>query len=826
MFKKIIFMVLALVVLTSTATVAMAASDMHTGDPQISLPGGIEIEQKDDLSASVFRRLLGTVWVAVAGNGGSDPTFDRFSRLLPTIMGAANLAAMTILSCLILYYWVVMAVTTAQEGKGTKITSFWVPLRQVTSYGLTAPVAAGLSVLQVATIAVVAIGINLANVTWREASNYIVANVDTRVESVAPVVETEARDAIQPIFQAVVVQELLKVKSWEVETEGTERRWVQGTFYYPNPRIKDQKASESFDEYGGVTYTSDITVKADYIIEHKKREGRLILWFMPGTTMEVGSLGGISIPAPVYNEDDLKNPKKKAEYDALFQISKERLLAMFKMAESLREHARWFLSITELQIRPTGSVERPQSTGHEIIAKYKQDVASGSASAIKTLAEANASNSKLAQALGIQGGTPQGGWITAGVLPFLLATATSQFDAMAYGGGLQFVLMQNPMPDGSKDGSEPKGFLEIIGYHTPIPWGLFDLKALRMSPTYATQEILAGRSYTGHTQSGDTQGIISRGITTAFFGGSMNNSGILSTTMTAFTRENPISALVWFGDRLLTIGLQAVGLSAVAGGIGMVPGMSWVNEIVNNPISLFFMGCLLVVGGIFTYVIPIYFLMVFFQALWPWIVSVVQTLIASPLWAVAHALPEGDGFAGQHARRGYVQLIDVAIRPFLLVVAVCASYIVIQSAAYIIHELFSLWANGVTNYSTISAPSQLVWSIIYASLVFLSVKTLTVDFLLKMPGAVIGWIGGVGMSMGSAESAAHESTTVIGGALGASTRTIGGIGSHLGQHKLGDKGKDGGKEGGKDGGKGDGKDGGKGKGVADDMKQITPNIEQ
>lgn len=773
--------IMAVIIVFALAAPAVADPSTPVAMDELDVPTHVEITQKDDLSSQLFRRMLGSVWTAVAGEttvpdrygdatSGPAATFGKFSELFPTILGVTGVVAATFAAGFCIYLAGIFALTTAHEGKklgGSKLNSLWVPVRMGTGLTLSVPAFWGISLLQWAVIAAVALGINWANLVWNAASTYIVSATSTDVQSVPPAVEQEARDLIQPTFQAVLVQEILKRR------EGA----------YPNEKIK----SGAMDQLGGTN------IQGDYVIEHRAREGRMIIWFMPGRTMSLGSLGGVSIPAPVWTADLSKNPKKKAEYDAMLAITHVRLQAFFQAAESLRMHARYYGTGAYLgwNTEEANRAAKPTLSGADIVEEYKRAVADGSAASIEFLAQSAGSKAKLSAALGLKSDGVQGGWMTAGVMPFLLATAQSQFDLFSYGGGMQFLLIQDVMPDGTTDTrSSWRNFVEYIGFQAPIYWTSTDMSLLTVSTRYCNQEIMGGRVYTGHDQQGDSQGLISRAVTKIFFGGQLNNSGILSTTMSAFASQNPISATVWFGDRLMTLGLRLTGISVGAGAVGMMPGLGFVNEIVNNPITLFLMGCLIVAGGVFCYIVPVYFLIVWFQALWPWVVSVVQTLIAAPIWAVMHILPEGEGFAGQHARKGYVQLLDVALRPVLLVAAVCLSYITIEGAAYVVHELFSVWVSGTATYNEISTMSQVTWSILYVSIVFLAYKTLAVDYLIKMPGQIITWAGGIGMSMGSAEGAAKESTTIVGGALGSGSRTISGAGAHIGGHKSSGGGKD------------------------------------
>lgn len=770
-----IIMALAFVLFTAGTAVADGGEKVQMGD--ITLPTETTI-QDDDLSNILFRSLLGSAWTAVAGEAtvadryGDKTSEDakpvawgQFSGLLPKILEISNMAAMAMISSMLIYMAAVFCLTTAHEGRklgGSKFNSMWIPVRGTIGFGLSVPVAGGLSLLQVATIACVCLGVNLANYTWGKGVSYIVSNIDTSVSAAAPpAIDNEARELIQPAFQSIVAQEALK--AWAKEDDGDEPP-------YPNRKLK----GESTGALGGVS------VQGDYVIEHRAAEGRLVLWFMPGKRMALGSMGGISIPAPVYNAADLKDARKKAEYDAMLAVSYARLEALFAACESLREHARYHIS--NHQIIEKGSVPKPQVTGQDIADTYKTQVVTKAAPHIEFLAKSSSSGQKLATALGVKAdGVPAGGWMTAGVLPFVLATAQSQFDMYTYNGGLQFVLMLDGMPGDSTDGkSKWSNFLEYIGYHTLLHWEQTSLDAVKYATTYATQTILAGRVYTGHSNDGDSAGLINRGITKAFFGGQLNNSGMLSTTLSAFASMNPISAMVWFGDRMVTIGMQAIGVSVIGNVAGMVTGQSWVSQITSNPILMFLMGAVIVAGGTFCYVVPAYFMLIFFEALWPWIVAVVETLIAGPLWAASHAMPEGEGFAGQHARRGYVKLIDISIRPFLLVCAVFATYITIQAAAWIIYQVYALWANGVETYQGMTAVGQFISSIIVASTVFLATRSIGANFFLKMPGQVIAWIGGVGFNMGNAEQNAASSTHVVGGVIGSVGRTSGNLGGTMG----------------------------------------------
>jgi len=45
-----------------------------------------------------------------------------------------------------------------------------------------------------------------------------------------------------------------------------------------------------------------------------------------------------------------------------------------------------------------------------------------------------------------------------------------------------------------------------------------------------------------------------------------------------------------------------------------------------------------------------------------WLIMVLGAVVAAPLWAASHVLPEGEGFAGPAARQGYMLLV-IGLQP-------------------------------------------------------------------------------------------------------------------------------------------------------------------
>ncbi len=72
-----------------------------------------------------------------------------------------------------------------------------------------------------------------------------------------------------------------------------------------------------------------------------------------------------------------------------------------------------------------------------------------------------------------------------------------------------------------------------------------------------------------------------------------------------------------------------------------------------------------------------------------WLVLLAQSMVAAPLWAAAHAMPEGEGFAGERAKQGYMLLMNVAIRPILLVIGFVLAMGMVWASTWMSQQLMA-----------------------------------------------------------------------------------------------------------------------------------------
>lgn len=152
-----------------------------------------------------------------------------------------------------------------------------------------------------------------------------------------------------------------------------------------------------------------------------------------------------------------------------------------------------------------------------------------------------------------------------------------------------------------------------------------------------------------------------------------------------------------------------------------------------------------------------------------WIILIVEALIAAPLWIAAHALPEGDGFAGNHARRGYFLLMAIVIRPVLMLAGFFAAIILINTLGIIIGDIFGLFFSVADKKGTGGVIGSISFFIILGITIIISANRIF-GLITWLPDHVTNWIGQQLHSLGE-----DGDVSAAKGAFGGSANIVGSI---------------------------------------------------
>lgn len=279
-------------------------------------------------------------------------------------------------------------------------------------------------------------------------------------------------------------------------------------------------------------------------------------------------------------------------------------------------------------------------------------------------------------------------------------------------------------------------------------------------------EIATGANGTGQTPLCGTAGQM---------GGSLNRMKCIGDYLTV--------ARAGIGVADVAIKTTATGLRVVAGALSSVKGVGtgldldkvvtpiwdWVVEVPIKQLALMaaYIEPLAFYFGVFLPSLPYTIFMIVFAG---WILAVLQSVIAAPLWAVMHMTPDKT-FVGSQTQ-GYLLLLSLFARPALAVVGLFAAILISDPMIdYIATGFFAMRGAVVSSTGTVGAIAEFLtfaWWFMVFGLTLLPVLYMTYGLPQVLPDHVLRWIGANSSDLGET------------GALGQMRSGMAGIGSNLG----------------------------------------------
>ena len=776
---------LIVIIALALALCATVHAPAHAADPggtdrevAIDLPTDVRITKETDVTAAMFSRLFGSSWHEVAGTAGQGTSggLGVFSGLIVSVLGTLNVAAMAFVSASIIYMWGIFAVTTAHEGSklgGSVFNSLWVPVRHAFSFSLTVPVMNGLSLLQVAIIAMVSMSINFANTIWDTSGAYIVKYAHTGIiDSSAPMLETEAYQMMPVMFEAAVFQEMVKIK------EETSAPWA-------DTPVAQAGATGRFENEEETYSRRFLGQNGEYVVETRPLEGVVKIYARPVSNIALEDMGSVNIPYPKwssqaepggnYSENNAGIPRilvpPADDKGTMAKISKARIEAAIALWEQMREQAKAYLGSnesTKSDVPFKQGLTGSPANYMKAVAAYKSSIAGAVGQAVNEYVSNEPRFRELiGKAIDSDGKESKYGWASAGMFTFTLASLQKKVD--------DEIMRNTSYTFGNRRAKDTSTGFAGLSFTQMVYNKLGASKdTLLRAPHYFAVEVLqntrvgaadaAGPDKSGFEEVGTT--IAKNLLTTKGDANGRDRTGVLAAVLDEFGTYDPIVVMQSFGDRLLSAASALLGISILGAltGVGIVGAMT--------VIAVF------AAGAMFAYVVPITPFIFWMQALVSWIFLVIETMVAAPFWACVHALPNGTGFAGERARQGYMMLIDILIRPVLLVLGATFAVAMMQAVGWLFGTLMNGWFVSVGEYVGRSFVADIVFSIVVMSVMYYASLTIFTKGVNYMPQHVSRWMGGTTAGSGLGAEGDHAAATkVVGGVInqgGSAAGTLGG----------------------------------------------------
>lgn len=223
----------------------------------------------------------------------------------------------------------------------------------------------------------------------------------------------------------------------------------------------------------------------------------------------------------------------------------------------------------------------------------------------------------------------------------------------------------------------------------------------------------------------------------------------------------PRRALLSFTDALMggnlnhIVHIKAIGDTIIGIGDGIITANFLLNTFTGNAAGRFLgahagvasLGglfttlalALLTFGAIAAYYIPLIPYINGTVAFVKWLTLVIESIIAGPIFAAAHAFPEGHEIAGS-AGPGYRLLIGLLLRPALTVMGFFLAIIVAQPVADLINTTYGNAVMGAESGSITGITAFLAYVVIYVT-IMTTVMHSVFSLINWVPDNVLRWVG-------------------------------------------------------------------------------------
>ena len=681
-----------------------------------------------DESVNILNQIFGVGWERMLYDGvvlNDDSAISVLALLLQYL----NIVVLSAVVVMFTYMMAVGVVGSSHEGKplGQRYHTLWVPFRGVTStlFLMPLPWAGGFSVLQALMLLFTSFAIGLASSVWGVATEFAERHGGRLVAPEVRIVDT---DYVNRMFKVLITREFFRLdEGWDV------------------PPIPALKFIPDDSAYSGTNFLagSDLTVD---IRGDEPIPGYWAYDIPVPTEVRTGHSYGFGRMMVRCRDRNTHLCRRRAE-------------AMDVLRVDLQKAAQQIVMQTRFGHREDGRVlgERFQSGDIKLaLRKYITAINGINTDLFK---DANEDQVRQMEAFGRLARSQ--GWVVAGswywnlsrfqdeVINELNASprvdmadpdilSNSVLDTAAFNGLIKYVddLLR-------LEGNELGSDLQIeVAEATDSDWISFAwewLGAPLQTLSYVfIDSILGGADPIASIQSygsgilNTANGLFAFYVAKKTLGGIIRGAG----------KSLPGRAAELFGAK-----------AATEGGIGFFAGLF--------TILIPFAFILIIMGLALSFYIPAIPFVMWWMGVVGWFILTIEFLVAAPLWAAAHALPDGEGFAGDQGKRGYMLFLRIILMPTLMIVGLFTALILFLPLSFLLAGLFKLFMAGLTEgrvglFGAFAIPFIVtVVMIITAHKVF--------GLVTWLPDNVLRWLGDSGISLGEQQDQSQTNLAVMAG---------------------------------------------------------------
>ena len=713
-----------ILLLALAAGVAHADSSLGTSLNQFTPPAG-------DTSVEFMREVFGSI-VGMISSGGNLQT-GQADGVLGSMMKVFNSAVLFLGMLFVGYTTVKGTVDSAHDGEilGKKMSSIWIPLRTVGGTALLLPLGSGYSLIQIGILWLALQGVGVADAVWKAAIEQI--NRDNMISR--PMIP-DSRPLAANILKFEVCAAAMN-KQFQDSGRSTRIQPTSANQVLTNTgEVLNYDVFDAVPAVGAYTTTQNFS-NAQYTVTSYQWKANDNSYLNPVVCGGISWKQSWEASAGNSNTKVIKAPIMTAHAQAVQS-----------MIQELQPVA---AQIVAGQKPTTGAIDRAANN-------YENALRNAAKNAVSQTNDR--ARSDFLQA------AKDGGWIFAGTW-------------------YNHIVKMNDVMQSTLNGLPTSEPIDITDKETKDALQTYQ-DAMAAADEYTKNRVDGIRQvYYNQTdvrapQQGEGAWEYARKLISAPFMGAIN----LMTQSIAGSNLNHMSQMKSFGDTIVGAG-EAL-LAAMAGATGAANSVAakatvgvafdvgaviqFLSGLVTTlTIALFFFGAVLS-----TYVPMIPFI-TWMTSVVNWFVLTLESVIAGPLFSVAHVHPDGDDAVGK-AGHGYMMILSLVMRPALMLFGLIGGMLLTQPVVGLINVAFMTVVAGVQADSITGIVSFFAYVAIYVT-VMTTVVHIVFSLIHWIPDNILRWLGAHAGGISSAEGAGDKGHDIlVGGTREVKHGASGGLG--------------------------------------------------
>lgn len=720
-----------------------------------------------DLSVQLLNKLFGAGWQNFAGNSGG---------FLQTILGLYDTTLFAILGLFAVYSLLMGIAEASQDGVPLgRRYSKWMPVRIVAAGAFLAPVPpAGISIVQSVLLWLVGMSVGFADNVWTAGAQYLIKGGPAVIVNSNTGTEL-AKDALQ----SLVCQNFVNSEYYYIG---------QGTQYNGTDPLNPNSPAQVLPPMPGA-YVNESQQTSTFTVANPQTTGYGSNYFgaPPGGTStnniidQIGFNGAANsgLPPGVCGAFTFQYSNNTP---AASSIASAQSSALTQMLSTLSPLAVQIVNASQTGVTSTSSSSIPQLPNpqplYTAINNYQNAISSAAASAASQGSNGATLQNWLSTAT-------TGGWIASGSFFYSFAKQNQRLSELVskkwtYQGpalaslaepsngtyGLKNVLVSTASYTKLLDSTT-----NIVG-NPPTPGQLSDASGSVSTGSSAWSKVLSFVSspMTGLV-SGFTNLTLQSGdpiLTIQSYGYTMIGAGdaILLAYGVFITAEESTNKVV---SGIRNIPVVGGVLGAVAGAAtGAMKGITKIG----TPFIIIVTLPLFISGAILAYLFPAIPFFYFVFGVAHWVTMIMEALVAIPIWGIFHAQPEGEGFISNEAKFGYLKMLDIFIRPVLMVIGIFIIFLMAEVVDLLILDGFSSMVSGITGGSLTGITGLITLLVLLDAMVLSSMNKICNFSLVSLPSSIMGWVGGGRSESNPEDPTGGKTASNHGGAVSGTMRPL------------------------------------------------------